>query len=412
MSSLELDPQRTQAKSLAGLETISEPNSEEEYSESEVAYSENPLERGARDQGADTDAPPIARSPQNTEDHLQSPFSDPHADAPGVLDNFDFDSVLQSNDEFPESDASNLRFHIEKQFYNRITISDDRSVGSKVDQRNLIALRGRGTYVPESGRFDGWVRKAKRAKQSAEDKLRMLEEEKRQNQKGLLVAIQDPDQDPSKIPAAMELEPDIMQVLDQADPSKLDLRKLQKYIELLQRQAREFEPIRNRPAPSRYQIIYRIPIVGLVQQRHGKQKWTERYMPFFDHPEWVRGQGTASQLKSNLPLTNFELYLEQNKEISFLVYRNFDGESLQSADQPGTDNPEGEKVAHRPHHVTETVRLVHKDLIKAIKALLDSQGEYAELARQFSISLELPAPYLFIYHSCWRGVTGNWLLAH
>lgn len=250
--------------------------------------------------------------------------------------------------------------------------------------------------------------------------MRLIEQQK--NRKRLLKARQN--QVPSNSSAMMDVDPfasgpagllppnefakvvddhaikiDIEQVLDQSDPSKVDLRKLQQYIELLQAQARGFESIQSTPAPSRYQIIYRIPSVELVQQPNGKQKWTECHMPFFDHPEWVRGQGTASQLKSSLPLTNFELYLEKNKDISFLVYRKFNNGSAHTADQPGPDSSEKEEIARRPHHVTETVRLVNRDLIEVIKALLVSQQHYAELAHEFSVSLELPAPYLFIYHS-------------
>jgi len=196
-----------------------------------------------------------------------------------------------------------------------------------------------------------------------------------------------------------KIKTDIKQALDQADPSKVDLQKLQEYIELLQAQARQFESIQSRLAPSRHQIIYRIHRLEPVQQRTRKQKLEDRYMPFFDHPEWVQGQGSASQIKSNLPLTNFELYLEKNKDISFIVYRNFDQESARNAAQRGTDNVTSDEATHRPKHTHETVRPVHKDLIEAIKALLDSRQEYAELASEFSASLELPAPYLFIYHS-------------
>lgn len=195
------------------------------------------------------------------------------------------------------------------------------------------------------------------------------------------------------------IKTDIKQVLDQADPSTVDLQKLQEYIEVLQAQAREFESMQSRPAPSRYQVIYRIKEWELVQHQDSEKKWVGRYMPFFDHPEWVRGQGTASHIKSNLPLTNFELYLEKNKDISFIVYRNFHNESARITDESGTDSTQSDESAHRPHHTNETVRLVNTKLIEAIKALLDSQQQYAELEREFAKSLELPAPYLFIYHS-------------
>lgn len=232
----------------------------------------------------------------------------------------------------------------------------------------------------------------RKLEQDKKEKPMMARQELKQNQELEHV--------PSNNSAAMDVNAiasDIKQVLDQADPSKVDLQKLQDYIELLQAQAWEFKSIQSRPAPSRYQIIYRIQRLEPVQQQNGK-KWEKRYVPFFDRPERVRGHGTASDIKSNLPLTNFELYLEKNKDISFIVYRNFDLESAPGANASGIDNGNDE-FAHRPHHANETVRLVNKDLIGAIKALLGSQQHYAELAYAFSVSLELPAPYLFIYHS-------------
>ena len=178
---------------------------------------------------------------------------------------------------------------------------------------------------------------------------------------------------------------DIKQLLDQADPSEADLRKLQEYVELLQKS------VQSRPTPSRYQIIYRLQKSEDIKQENGKHRREQRTLLFFDHPDWVRGQGTEKHIKSNLPLTNFELYLEKNKDISFIVYQTFS--------ELGTDSTESDSTSHRPQPAKETIKLVNKDLIGAIEILLDSQPQYAELAGEFSKSLELPAPYLFIFHS-------------
>ena len=194
-----------------------------------------------------------------------------------------------------------------------------------------------------------------------------------------------PSTDTSKEVDGQTIRTELKQVLDQTDPSEIDLRKLQEYIALLQ------ESIQSRPAPSRYQIIYRIQRSEVVKDRKGRHSYEDRSTLFFDHPEWIRGQGTDSHIKSNLPLTNFELYLEQNKDISFIVYRTF----IES----GIDNNESDRTADSPQPANETVRLVNKDLIGTIENLLNSQPQYEELAREFSISLELPAPYLFVFHS-------------
>ncbi len=175
-------------------------------------------------------------------------------------------------------------------------------------------------------------------------------------------------------------------VLEGGDPSNLNLQKLQEYIELLQARAKHFESTQSRQAPFRYQIIYRI-------------KTRELYSSFFDHPELVKGQGSATRIQCSLPLTNFDLYLEKNKEITFIVYRNFDPESERIVAKPGTDDVSSDKATSPPQPTSETIRPVNKDLIEAIMALLKSQQEYAALLDDFTKSLELPAPYLFIYHS-------------
>ena len=190
----------------------------------------------------------------------------------------------------------------------------------------------------------------------------------------------------------------LQDVLDGADPSQLDLQKLQEYIELLQVKAQEYETVQKEKAPSRYQIIYRIKRRDTVYDRKGS-KIVENYLPFFDHPEWVEGQGTARRIQSNLPLNNFDLYLEKNKDIAFIVYRNFDIDSTSIVANPGTDPATSDAAPHLPQYSSETVRPVNEDLIEAIKILLGLRQEFTEVLREFSISYELAAPYLFIYHS-------------
>ncbi|KAF2187038.1 hypothetical protein K469DRAFT_686249 [Zopfia rhizophila CBS 207.26] len=46
--------------------------------------------------------------------------------------------------------------------------------------------------------------------------------------------------------------------------------------------------------------------------------------PYFDRPEWMGGKENPRHVLSNIPLYNLDLYLEKNKDISFLVYRDFD----------------------------------------------------------------------------------------
>lgn len=194
-----------------------------------------------------------------------------------------------------------------------------------------------------------------------------------------------------------EMETNLQGVLDGADASQLDLQKLQEYIELLQVKARQYETIQKEQAPFRWQIIYRIKQTQIVHDRKGPKK-VEKCLSFFDRPEWVRGQGDTSRLQCNLPLENFDLYLEKNKDITFIVYRNFDINETGVLAQPQTGDVSSERAAYLPQHSSETIRPVDLNLIEAIKNLLGSRQEYSQILSIFSESYELAAPYLFIYH--------------
>ncbi len=305
--------------------------------------------------------------------------------------------------------------------YTKLTISDDQSAGSKIEERNLLALRGRGnktlsgyTSPPSSidespGHSPPPGSQSQLMPPEQKDKNARVEQDIDTISTGsaamdVKVMASAPSGVAPTIDRANEVDNHTIKsklndVLEGADPSKLDLQKLQEYIELLQAQAKHFESTQSRQAPSRYQIIYRIKTRELCQEHKGEQKWENRYSSFFDRPESIRGQGSATRIQCNLPLTNFDLYLEKNKEITFIVYRNFDPESERIVAKPGTDDVPSDKATLSPQPTSETIRPVNKDLIEAIMALLKSQQEYAALLDEFSTSLELPAPYLFIYHS-------------
>jgi len=97
-------------------------------------------------------------------------------------------------------------------------------------------------------------------------------------------------------------------------------------------------------------------------------------------------------------MSNFDLYLEKNKDVSFIVYRNFDP-SLDSILAKPTAEKTGAEGEHLPKSTSETIRPVAEDLIQTIKTILESREEYADMLREYNISYELPAPYLFMYHS-------------
>lgn len=358
--------------------------------------------------------------------------------------------------------------------YNRLTISDDLSADSKVQDRNLLALRDPvvdnpsmnvGASVPL-----GHSMQHNHALQDYQMQLMLLEQQSKrrisarrgeatdhlvpstehnpalqdyetqlilleqQNRKRLLIARQeqqhnavrseknvDPpttagDSAPSRFVAMTEwgdgvdlemVEMNLRDELAAVDASPLCLQRLQEYIDLMQASSPPIEVIRKAQAPSRHQVLYRVTREDGVRPRlHSREledqhseELEDRYsLPYFDHPEWVRGEGNASRIQCKMPLTNFDLYLEKNKDVAFVVYRNFDSEMNVTA-QAGTDDSASEGAVHTPKHTSETIQPVNRDLTEAVKTLLKSRKEYAELLNKFSVSNELQAPYLFIYHS-------------
>ena len=253
-----------------------------------------------------------------------------------------------------------MKSDLGNQFYKNITISDDQSAGSKIEERNLLALRDRANKEPVL-----YKRRARPVQvihhESDDDVLiqhvRMAPEEKDEQYHGdsasdsAAISVDAANSAPrGAIPRTGKsngidddtMKTNLQDVLDGADPSQLDLQKLREYIELLQKEK----------APSRCQIIYRIKSMHEIRDhdRRGLKtvKTVANYVPFFDHPEWVKGQGTARRIRSNLPLNNFDLYLEKNKDVAFIVYRNFDTDSTDFVAKPGTDGGISDTATHLP----------------------------------------------------------------
>lgn len=191
---------------------------------------------------------------------------------------------------------------------------------------------------------------------------------------------------------------DMHHLLHVDNPSQLDLKKLQEYIELLQTQVRQLESSQQALSPSRFQIFNR-----LMQKEYYDRKDQTRFewrlsSPYFDQPEWIEGQGQQRQLRCTLPVTNFELYLEKNRDIAFIVYRHF----RPAPDMAGYDTanrPAKSTNLERPQPISETIRPVGQVLTEAIETLLGSRDEYSSLLQEYKTSPELQSPYLTVYNS-------------
>ncbi|KAF7506315.1 hypothetical protein GJ744_011888 [Endocarpon pusillum] len=299
--------------------------------------------------------------------------------------------------------------------FNHITISDDQSAGSEIAERNLLALRGRKTS-PEPGVGSSYTGLIPRSEILRSDyggledyqmQLMLLEQ---LNRKRLMMARQEPEmvahgQDATTLAgvglmissSASQVTPatilkdnkttsgvaDKQDPLRAHDPSQLDLEKLQEYIELLQTQVKKLESSQKEPSPSRFQVLHRI----MQNQRDHKSS------TYFDNPEWIEGQHGQRQLRCSLPVTNFDLYLEKNKDIAFIVYRDF----LAGSGRPDHSTEIAGSV--RPLPSSETIRPITQVLIQTIETLLSSQDEFSSLLQEYKKSPELQAPYLAVYHS-------------
>lgn len=177
------------------------------------------------------------------------------------------------------------------------------------------------------------------------------------------------------------------------DLENLDVCELEDLIEHLGQRAK--------PRPFRYLILYRISQSGDQSSRPYHNSFTApgtNSMPlYFDPPQWTKGQVGPGVLQSQLPVTNFDLYLEKNKDISFIVYKTY---SI-PLDIPKTQNTRDRNSI--PHDlgnavVDESIHPVNETLVNAIEALLEAEDEYASILEGFRETCELKAPYLFVFH--------------
>lgn len=329
------------------------------------------------------------------------------------------------------------------EFYNNITISDDMSADSKIRDRNLHALRdpvdnpseprselriSRNPMMTPGQQIPG----DHPALNDYQMQLMLLEQ---QNKRRLLLARQEHDNmeiqstkysafsdgnltatvmgaesstsgaatpatEKASVVDLQKMERHLRNALTMVDGPSWHLQQLQDYLGLLLANAQPIEVAQKEQAPFRHQILHRIHTKEIDQSGKSSIDLDDEYsLPYFDHPERVQGEGNASRIHCKMPLTNFDLYLEKNKNVNFIVYRNFDPDSTSITSQPRTDNATDEGAAHLPKHTSESIRPINRNLIEAIKALLNSRKEYAELLNEYSSSNELRAPYLFIYHS-------------
>lgn len=118
--------------------------------------------------------------------------------------------------------------------------------------------------------------------------------------------------------------------------------------------------------------------------------------PFLDAPEWIGSVDTGA-LNCKVPIQNFDLFLEKNKDIAFIVFKTY------AARRTEPDFIASESDNLPEIIVNESIKPITKELVAAVRLLLGSQDEYTDLWHDFKATLELSAPYLFVFHQ--RGYT-------
>jgi hypothetical protein len=157
--------------------------------------------------------------------------------------------------------------------------------------------------------------------------------------------------------------------LDIGSGLQANIEKLQQTLASMQKELGELERQKQMHANRQFQILYRI---------EGDC--------YFDPPEWTQGN---KSVVSRIPVKNLGLFLERNKNVVFIVYRDFYQVPLKT----GAKN----KISP-PHHVRESIHPVSRQLRKTLQVMLKHDWRYGSVFQQLHRKGEIDAPYLFIYH--------------
>ena len=303
-----------------------------------------------------------------------------------------------------------------------LTISDDQSVVEKVEERNLLALKNRttSTYPSGSGNRTGthiWQDFQRQLALLRErNKIRLLMARQEQDKQTFLMAQQEqeftsggagielvaPSNNPvlaesstTPISLTMGKRPIIESLPEDSDSlsddvSDMDLVELRSYVKRLRAKTVAKRTGKTRVYDLGYQVLYRI--LNEEGSSGGKLKKVLS-PPYFDPPKIIKGPRDVQILRCVAPVDNFDLFLEQNKHLSFIVYRTFIAPS-----NHGTKTSAGSDDQDTPPQINESIRPISPHLIDVLETILKSQEEYAEILQTLNSISELNAPYLFMYH--------------
>ncbi len=115
---------------------------------------------------------------------------------------------------------------------------------------------------------------------------------------------------------------------------------------------------------------------------------------YLESPQWKEGE-RGPVLHASSPLQNVRFYLEQHPEIAFVFYKDYD-------EIPPTDNSKimsKDGVFRIPEPSKQTLMLISEHMISAVEQLEEYIPDFAKFFPDFDPYKEIPAPYMFIYHS-------------
>ncbi|KAJ5383953.1 ATPase AAA-type core [Penicillium concentricum] len=197
----------------------------------------------------------------------------------------------------------------------------------------------------------------------------------------------------------------------QGSVSLSEANDLKAQIAALRDKVRELEGKPALPIASKYQILYRIEKDGTYPSdnhmddsdggfnpRHRERRprsrsrsWSRSpWMGIYtDPPELIQRNMGAPYLRCNDSLVNFELYLALNRDISFVVFRNY----KRRAERQSSNTKYG-----KPEPFSETIFPVSEDLKDVIADFLRGK-EFQSMQNNYRDKGEVPSPYLFVYHN-------------
>jgi hypothetical protein len=166
--------------------------------------------------------------------------------------------------------------------------------------------------------------------------------------------------------------------LDGDDPSKINFEELKRYITALEENVQQSRVSKQANAPARHQVLYRI---------HGSI--------YLDHPQWSRS-GTHIVAQQNIH--NLELFLERNKDICFIVFRDFNPEPARIGKTKPKESHVRTTEQDSPRSHEESIYPVARELSWALGKILSSRKECSSFLDLYRSTHELQSPYLFLYH--------------